>query len=112
MAKRGEVVWAPNPFDVENSNPRPWLVVSTDRIPYSEEECMVVALTTQGHHSGSIQVSSEDWLSGEPDRDSYVLPWTVATLKQSLHIVGLQGELRSGLVEETVDAVMWYLGHS
>ncbi|KMT45748.1 hypothetical protein EL22_27955 [Halostagnicola sp. A56] len=81
MASRGEVVWAPDPFKSDGGNPRPWLVVSADRLPYPDEESIVVAFTTQSHHPGSFAVPSEAWIRGEPGAQSHVLPWSVATLK-------------------------------
>lgn len=81
MAERGEVVWAPDPFKSGSGNPRPWLVVSTRQLPYPDEESIAVAFTTQSHHPGSFAVPSEAWVRGEPRTQSYVLPWTVATLR-------------------------------
>ena len=74
MAERGEVVWAPDPFKSGNGNPRPWLVVSTDRLPYPDEESIAIAFTTQSHHPESFEVPSEARVRGKPRTQSYVLP--------------------------------------
>lgn len=99
MTERGDVIWAPDPFAADEANPRPWLVISTDRMPYADEESIGVALTTQSHHPGSFGVASTAWNSGEPSTASYVLPWTVATLKADLHVVGTQGTVTEAFVE-------------
>lgn len=109
MACRGKVVWAPDPFSSERGNPRPWLVVSTDRLPYHEEESIAVAFTSQSHHHGSIAVPSEAWLEGEPRRPSHVLPWTIATLKEDLHIVGNQGAVADSFTDRITTATIRYL---
>jgi len=109
MADRGAVVWAPDPFKTSSGNPRPWLVVSGDRLPYPDEESIAVAFTTQSHHPGSFAVPSDAWLRGEPNQESYVLPWTVATLKDDVHIVGKQGSVTDAFTERVATATTVYL---
>lgn len=109
MVERNAVVWAPDPFKADSGNPRPWLVVATDRLPYPDEESIAVALSTQSHHHGSIAVPSDAWLRGQPDRRSHVLPWTVATLKNDLHVVGVQGSLADDFVDRVRTTVSSYL---
>lgn len=109
MATWGDVVWAPDPFTPNAGNPRPWLVVAADSLPYSDEESLVVAFTTQSHHPGSFAVPSEGWQRGEPGQQSYVLPWTVATLKDDLHVTGVQGTLSDEFTERVTAAVVSYL---
>ena len=41
----GDVVWAPDPFR-DGANPRLWLVVASEGLPYRGEEYICVALTT------------------------------------------------------------------
>jgi len=112
MADRGTVVWAPDPFKTNAGNPRPWLVVSGARMPYSDEESIAVALTTQSHHTGSFVVPSAVWVRGEPGQQSYVLPWTVATLKDELHIVGRQGSVTDEFTDQVTTATISYLDNS
>lgn len=109
MADRGTVVWAPDPFKAGGGNPRPWLVVSGEQMPYADEESITVALTTQSHHPGSFAVPSHAWERGEPGEPSYVLPWTVATLKDDLHIVGVQGSVTDEFTEKVAAATISYL---
>ncbi len=112
MAERGTVVWAPDPFKTGGGNPRPWLVVSTDQLPYPDTESIAVAFTTQSHHSGCFEVPSESWLRGEPETQSYVLPWTVATLKDETHIVGTQGTVTDEFTGQVTAALISYLDAS
>lgn len=112
MVSRSEVVWAPDPFKTGRGNPRPWLVVSGDGLPYADEESIAVAFTTQSDHPGSFPVSSEAWEVGEPDRESYVLPWSVATLKDDTHVVGVQGSVTDEFTDRVVQALISHLGLS
>jgi mRNA-degrading endonuclease toxin of MazEF toxin-antitoxin module len=109
MAVQGEVVWAPDPFKSGGGNPRPWLVVSADRLPYPDEESIAVAFTTQSRHPGSFAVPSEAWVRGEPGTQSHVLPWSVATLKDEIHTVGVQGSVTDEFVERVTATLISYL---
>lgn len=91
MADCATVVWDPDPVKTNGGNPRPWLVVSGGQMPYPNEELIAVAFTMQSHHPGSFAVPNEAWIRGEPGQQSFVLPWTVATLKDDLHVVRQQG---------------------
>lgn len=112
MVDRGTVVWAPDPFKSDGGNPRPWLVISDERMPYPEKESIAVAFTTQSHHPGSIAVPTAAWIRGEPGQQSYVLPWTVATLKDSLHIVGTQGSVTDEFTDQVTTAIISYFDSS
>ena len=112
MADRGTVVWAPDPFKTDGGNPRPWLVVSGGRMPYPDEGSIAVAFTTQSHHAGSFAVPSEAWIRGEPGQQSFVLPWTVATLKNDLHLVDRQGSVTDEFTEQVTTATITYPDNS
>lgn len=109
MAVRGDVVWASDPFKPAQGNPRPWLIVSTDRLPYANEESIGVAFTTRFHHPGSLAIPREAWIRGEPRQPSHVLPWTIATLKDGFHIVGKQGAVVDAFTDRVVAAAISYL---
>lgn len=112
MAERREVVWAPGPFKDEGSNPRPWLVIAAEGLPYPAEESIGVAFTTQSHHPGTFAVPSDAWVAGEPRKRSYVLPWTLATLKDDLHVVGTQGTVTDAFTDRVTTASVSYLDGS
>jgi hypothetical protein len=109
MTERGTVVWAPDPFNPDSDNPRPWLIVAGHSLPYPDEESIAVALTTQSHHAESIRIPSDAWMRGEPRDQSYALPWSVATLKDDINIVGVQGEVTADFVDRVADATASYL---
>jgi hypothetical protein len=112
MADSGTVDWAPDPFKTDGLTPRPWLVVSGQSMPYAAEEPIAVAFTTQAHHPGSFAVPSEAWVRGEPGQRNYVLPWTVATLKNDLHVVGRQESVTDEFTERVTAVTISSLGNS
>lgn len=99
----------PDPFSTDSNNPRPWLVVSGAKLPYPNDESIAVALSTQSHHSGSIAVPQDAWIRGAPGQQSHVLAWTVATLKDELHVVGTQGTVTADFTARVVSATITYL---
>jgi hypothetical protein len=88
------------------------LVVFGERMPYPDEESIAVAFTTQSHHAGSFAVPSEAWVRGEPGQQSFVLPWTLATLKDDLHVVGRQGSVTDEFTDRVTTATISYLDNS
>lgn len=103
---RGEVWWGPA---LHKSGPayRPWLVVSDQSHPFSDEESIVVAMTTRDHPDG-IVVPDEAWVRGGSETDAYVSPWYVTTIKQR-DLDNQQGELDDSLVSEAVEALHSYV---
>ena len=85
------------------------MVVSGERMPQSDEEPTAVAFTTQSHHTSSFAVPSEAWIRGELGQQSFVLPWTVATLKDDLHVVGTQGAVTEEFAGRVTTATVSYL---
>jgi hypothetical protein len=57
-------------------------------------------------------VPSEAWIHGEPGQQSFVLPWTVATLKDDLHVVGRQGPVTNEFTEQVTAATITHLDDS
>jgi mRNA-degrading endonuclease toxin of MazEF toxin-antitoxin module len=106
MTERGEVWWGQAPFKNQGVY-RPWLVVSTTTHPFADEECIAVGLTTTDHEEG-MSISTEVWLSGEPDVDSYVSPWFVATLKLRT-LERKQGRLEDWIVTDVVQRLHEYV---
>lgn len=103
---RGEVWWGPAPH---KSSPayRPWLVVNDTSHPFSDEECIVVAMTTQNHPDG-IAVPEEAWVQGGSEKDAYVSPWYVTTIKQR-DLDNQQGKLTDSLVADVVETLRGYI---
>lgn len=103
---RGEVWWGPA-LHKSSSAYRPWLVVSDASHPFSDVECIVVAMTTQAHPDG-IAVSDEAWVRGGSEKNTYVSPWYVTTIKQR-DLDNQQGELSDSLVTDVVEALRDYV---
>lgn len=102
----GDVFWAPDPYR-GGSNPRLWLVLAADSLPYPGEEYVCAALTTsdlQDNHE-----VGDDWITGRnPNRTSYCSPWVVATVKHRA-VANPQGEVAGGFVDRMVAECEAYL---
>ena len=107
--ERGAVVWGTDPFR-SGSNPRPWLVLSTERHPFHGEE-YVCALMTTTERDSSICVTQSDWVVGRLSNRSFVSPWVPMTLKHEAVVRG-QGSIRDALVDRVSEAVVYYLAPS
>lgn len=107
--ERGDDVWGLDPFNrdfadsegggaTEGSDglaPRPWLVLSTEAVPFHPEQYLCVSLTSRSWHKESIPIPTADWVvCGAPAATS-VMPWSVAAIKHE-HLV-LTGGLGTGL---------------
>lgn len=104
--RAGDVFWAPDPFR-EGSNPRLWLVLAGESLPYPGEEYICAALTTSdlpaNHEIGT------DWIRGrDPTTTSYCSPWVVATIKHRA-IADPQGEVTESFTGRMREASVAYL---
>lgn len=102
----GDVFWAPDPFR-DGSNPRLWLVLGADSLPYPGEEYLCAALTTSdlfaNHEIG------DDWVSGRNSRtSSYCSPWVLATVKHGA-VANPQGEVTDAFVDQMREESASYL---
>ncbi|MDY6774835.1 MAG: hypothetical protein SV253_01905 [Halobacteria archaeon] len=104
--ERGDVFWAPDPFR-DGSNPRLWLLLASDTLPYPNEEYICAALTTTDlPHNFEI---GTDWTEGKnPDKTSYCSPWVIATIKHS-SIVNPQGRVTQEFTDKTISETISYL---
>ena len=76
----GDVFWAPDPYNA-GSDPRPWLVLAAEGIPYGGEEYLCAGLTLSDLPA-NLEITDDDWLAGNPPgRTSYCSPWVLATVK-------------------------------
>jgi mRNA-degrading endonuclease toxin of MazEF toxin-antitoxin module len=94
---RGTIVKGPDVIGPHSA--RPWLVVSDESHPFSDEECLVAAVTTTARDR-AIELGPERFASGSLPRQSYVSPWVVTTLKTA----EIQAEMAT-ITPETVTAV-------
>lgn len=101
----GDVFWAPDPYN-SGGNPRPWLVLAADGLPYAGEEYVCAGLTLSDLPA-NVEVRAEDWVVGnDPERTSYCSPWVLATVKHDA-VANTQGyvtdEFTRRIVQESVE---------
>ncbi|MFB6177043.1 MAG: hypothetical protein ABEI99_07880 [Halobaculum sp.] len=102
-----DVFWGPNPYDGRSTEPRPWLVLATDSLPFGDEELLCAALTTSDI-LGNLRVG-DDWLAGGvPDVESYCSPRVLGTIKRDA-VVNPQGAVTSKFTESVVRESVHYL---
>lgn len=103
----GDVFWAPDPFR-EGSNPRLWLVLASEDLPYPGEEYVCAALTTSDLPA-NVEVG-DAWVAGRnPARTSYCSPWVVGTIKHRA-VANPQGRVTTDFTERMVEECKAYLG--
>lgn len=103
----GDVFWASNPYNT-GSDPRPWLVLASDSLPYPGEEYICAGLTLSDLPD-NIELRAEDWIVGNgPDKTSYCSPWVVATVKHDA-VAGAQGYVTDTFTEEVIQRSVEYL---
>lgn len=104
--RRGDVFWAPDPFR-EGSNPRLWLVLASEELPYPGEEYVCAALTTSDLPA-NYEVGNA-WVTGRnPDRTSYCSPWVVGTVKHRA-VANPQGEITTAFTDRMIDRCKAFL---
>ena len=102
---QGDVWWGPAPHK-SSSAYRPWLVVSDSSHPFADEECIAVAMTTQ-QHPDSILVTGSEWVRGGSQKDAYISPWYVTSIKHR-DFDNQQGTLSKSLVADAIEALHTY----
>jgi hypothetical protein len=103
----GDVFWAPDPYN-EGSNPRLWLVLAADNIPYAGEEYMCAGFTLSDLPP-TVEVRDTDWVVGnDPDKTSYCSPWVLATVKHDA-VAGAQGYVTDEFTHRIVHQSVEYL---
>lgn len=103
----GDVFWAPDPYS-SGTNPRPWLVLSAESIPYAGEEYICAGLTLSDLPD-NVEVSPEDWVVGnDPEQRSFCSPWVLATIKHDA-VAGPQGALTDEFATDIARRSIEYL---
>jgi len=106
MYERGAVVKGPDLF--ADHDFRPYVCLSDDTHPFSDEEGLYAAATTT-HRSAAIRLSEADFETGGLPRETYVNPWTVVTIRHA-DIHGEEGQLVAATTEEIATDAAGYLG--
>lgn len=98
--RRGDVFWAPDPFR-RGSDPRRWLVLVAEGLPYPGEEYVCAALTTNDLPA-NYEVGDE-WLTGRnPNESSYCSPWVIGTVTHRA-VANPQGRITTEFTDRMVD---------
>ncbi len=103
----GDVVWAPDPF-TPGSNPRPWVVLVADGLPYAGEEYICAGLTLSDLEDNMVVPDTAWDVGADPDRTSYCSPWVLATVKHD-DVAGAQGGLTDAFTRQVVARAVEYL---
>ncbi|HKJ59275.1 MAG TPA: hypothetical protein VKA37_08600 [Halobacteriales archaeon] len=105
--ERGDVFWAPDPFR-PGANPRLWLVLAAESLPYPGEEYVCAALTTSDLHANAEV--GDAWVAGRnPQRTSYCSPWVLATIKHR-GVANPQGRVTTAFADRMVERAKAFLG--
>jgi len=103
----GDVFWAPDPYN-SGDEPRPWLVLAADSIPYAGEEYICAGLTLSDLPA-NVEVRSDHWVVGnDPEKTAYCSPWVLATVKHDA-VAGTQGRLTEAFTRRIVDRSVTHL---
>lgn len=103
---RGDVVRGP---DVLGTSPRrPWLCVSDEIHPFSNEEA-IYAMVTSVPHQPAIGLEEADFESGGLPRQSFAAPYALTTIKHE-DMGPVDGVLTASKTEEICESAGRYLG--
>lgn len=104
--RKGDVFWAPDPFR-QGTNPRLWLVLTADGLPYPGEEYVCTALTTSDLPA-NYEVG-DAWVTGRnPERTSYCSPWVVGTVKHRA-VASPQGRVTAAFADRIAEECQRFL---
>jgi len=104
--KRGDIVKGPDLLG--NNSFRPYLCLSDESHPFSDEEALYAAITTT-RRAVAIPLADNDFTSGGLPRDSYVNPWTVVSIRHA-DIEYKEGSLTDATTLKIAEECAEYLG--
>lgn len=104
--ERGVVVKGPDLF--AGYEFRPYVCVSDETHPFSDEEALYVAATTT-QRDAAFALNDADFATGGLPRDSSVNPWTVVSIRHA-DIDHQEGQLTAATIEEIATEAAGYLG--
>ena len=106
MYDRGAVVKGPDLF--ADYDYRPYVCLSDDTHPFSDEEALYAAITTT-RRAVAIPLTDADFTTGGLPRESYVNPWTIATIRHA-DIQHEEGYLVDATTETIAEEAAGYIG--
>lgn len=87
---------------------RPYVCLSDDTHPFSDEEALYAAVTTT-RRAVAIPLTDDDFMTGGLPRESYVNPWTIATIRHA-DIQHEEGRLVDATIETIAEESAGYIG--
>lgn len=106
MYTRGSIVKGPDLFTKYDF--RPFVCLSDDTHPFSEEEGLYAAVTTT-RRAEAIPLTENDFKHGGLPRESYVNPWTIVSVRHA-DIDRQLTQLIPETTEQIARAAAGYLG--
>ncbi|WP_208023526.1 hypothetical protein [Halorussus pelagicus] len=106
MYDRGVVVKGPDLL--ADHNYRPYVCLSDDAHPFSDEEALYAAVTTT-RRAVAIPLADAEFKTGGLPRESYVNPWTVVPIRHA-DVHGEEGRLVEATTKKVAQEAAGYLG--
>jgi len=106
IPERGAVVKGPDLF--ADHTYRPYVRLSDDSHPFSDEEALYAAVTTT-ERADAIPLPESAFVTGGLPRESYANPWTVVSIRHA-DIEESEGRLDEQTTDEIATAAAEYLG--
>jgi len=103
----GDVLRSTDPFKLGTEVQRPWLVVSTDRHPFADEQFVAVAVSTKKYPE-SVPLPAEDWTVGGVPEESFAAPWAVHSPRVE-DVLAWQGRVTDDVLDRVTDELVDYL---
>jgi mRNA-degrading endonuclease toxin of MazEF toxin-antitoxin module len=104
--ERGVVLKGPDLFG--DADYRPYVCLSDDSHPFSDEEALYAAITTT-QREAAVRLTDHDFATGGLPRVSYVNPWTVVSIRHA-DIDRAEGRLIGTVTEQVATEAAGYLG--
>ena len=102
---QGDVIIGPD--FIGGNDRRPFIVINNSRHPFREEESLVVLVTTT-ERDEAIPLPPEKFKEGRLPKESFVSPWIVTTLKNSM-IDREIGTLKTETIKNIAEEVSKYM---
>jgi mRNA-degrading endonuclease toxin of MazEF toxin-antitoxin module len=81
--ERGDIVWGTDPLSEKG---RPLLVLGTPRFSNHGVQLITALISTKTYHEASLTLRDDDYEGDPLGEQSYVLPWSLATLNSAADV--------------------------
>lgn len=104
--RRGAVVKEPDLF--AEYDYRPYVRLSDEIHPFSDEEVLYAAATTT-RRAAAVPLTDDDFETGGLPRETYVNPWTVVSIRHA-DVHETEGQLVAETIERIAEDAASYIG--